>query len=357
MSESAIIDVDVRANAGPFPLDLQFRTGAKITALFGPSGAGKTSTLRLIAGLNTPVAGRIEIDAIPYFDSKQALNLPVKDRQCGYVFQEAALFPHLTVDRNLNYGSWAVGRPSKFSREHILELLAIDQLRDRYPHNLSGGEKQRVAIGRALLSSPRVLLMDEPFSGLESKRKLEISNFLESICEAFEIPIIFVSHSISEVVRLADGVVFIENGRVSHSGPVESVLTASEFDETGLLVGRVSSNTKLADFDVVEIEGQKLFLTSRNLKAGKKVRVTITPSEVILASELPVMISAQNRLAVQVIEIKKLDGPVFQIRLGVGTQQFCAKITTKAKEDMGLEVGSRCFALLKTIALSDRSYF
>ena len=357
MAEPSGIEVDVRASAGAFRLDVRFQTDAGITALFGPSGAGKTSTLRLIAGLNTPDQGRIAVDGVPFYDSQSMVNLPIKDRRCGYVFQDAALFPHLTVERNLTYTPTRVGRPSRLQPQQIYDLLAVNHLLDRHPASLSGGERQRVAIGRALLSSPRLLLLDEPFSGLDAERKLEICGFLESVSDAFKVPIIFVSHSISEVVRLAQNVVFVEKGSVVHSGSVESVLNTSEFDETGLLVGHVTENTSAPDFDIVDIEGQALYLTRRDLEAGKKVRVTIAPSQVILANPLPDRISAQNRLKVEIVEIKKLEGPVFLIRLGVGKQQFCAKITAKAKLDMGLEVGTSCYALLKTIALSDRTYY
>jgi molybdate transport system ATP-binding protein len=196
-------------------LDAAIASDAPVIALFGPSGAGKTTLLNAIAGLVRPTEGRIVVDGRVLTDTAQKTALPVHRRRVGYVFQDARLFPHLTVSQNLRYGRWfAPSRERYASFDEIVDLLGIRPLLPRKPQNLSGGEKQRVAIGRALLASPRLLLLDEPLASLDEARKAETLPYIEGLRDELKIPIVYVSHSMDEVRRLAGEVVRLEQGRV-----------------------------------------------------------------------------------------------------------------------------------------------
>src|SRR4051812_14289338 len=218
------LTVDVERSLGAFRLKVSFQTGTGITALFGRSGSGKTSVVNAIAGILRPDRGRIALGGEPLFDSGAAIDVPTPRRRIGYVFQEGRLFPHLSVRRNLRYAAlFSRGVPApEFA--HVVELLGLKDLLERRPGNLSGGEKQRVAIGRALLSSPRLLLLDEPLASLDAHRKNEVLQYIELLRDEIRIPVVYVSHSAEEVVRLADTVVLLSAGEVSAVGPAEEVM-------------------------------------------------------------------------------------------------------------------------------------
>ena len=222
--------VEARHRLGDFSLDAAFTADGGVTALFGRSGSGKTSLIRIIAGLTRPREGRVQLDEHVLVDTASRVFVPPHRRRFGYVFQEARLFPHLTVRQNLHYGRWFSPKASRTEDpERVIELLGIAALLDRQPANLSGGEKQRVAIGRALLASPRLLLMDEPLAALDEERKAEILPYLERLRDEVGIPIVYVSHSVAEVARLADRVVLMAGGRVEAVGPVSEVLGGPRF--------------------------------------------------------------------------------------------------------------------------------
>ncbi|HEX4508153.1 MAG TPA: molybdenum ABC transporter ATP-binding protein [Alphaproteobacteria bacterium] len=208
------LEFSAQVALGDFRLDAAFTGAERVTALFGPSGAGKSTILRLIAGLLRPDEGRIVLAGRVVFDSAAGLNLPAAKRRVGLVFQDGLLFPHLSVSQNLLYGPWArrAAKPAAFER--TVEILDIAKLLDRAPRRLSGGERQRVAIGRALLSDPAVLLMDEPVSAVDQERRAEILPYLASLTREFPIPMIYVSHAMEEVERLAEKVVRIRDGRI-----------------------------------------------------------------------------------------------------------------------------------------------
>lgn len=208
--------VSVRKNLGGFAVDACF-TGkpSGVTALYGPSGSGKTTLVNMIAGLVRPDAGRIAINGRCLFDADDGINLPPEKRRMGYVFQDGRLFPHMSVAANLTYGLKLVPQNARKIRlEQVVSLLGIGHLLERRPQNLSGGEKQRVAIGRALLASPETLLMDEPFASLDAQRKEELLPYIAAISEEFAIPILYVSHALQEIRELTDAVVFLRDGRV-----------------------------------------------------------------------------------------------------------------------------------------------
>jgi len=211
------LEFSARLALGDFRLDAAFEGAERVTALFGPSGAGKSTILRLIAGLLRPDDGRIVLAGHTVFDSATGLNLPARKRRVGLVFQDGLLFPHMSVRQNLLYGPWARRAPKPAAFDRTVEILDIAKLLDRAPRRLSGGERQRVAIGRALLSDPAVLLMDEPVSAVDQERRAEILPHLASLTQEFPIPMIYVSHAIEEVERLADKVVRIRDGRIQDS--------------------------------------------------------------------------------------------------------------------------------------------
>jgi molybdate transport system ATP-binding protein len=217
-----MLTVDVKKRLGDFSLAAKFEAKGGATALFGASGAGKTSLVNMIAGLVAPDRGRIVLDDTVLFDSAARVNLPAHRRRIGYVFQEGRLFPHLSVAQNLDYGRWMAGLPREAAeRERVIDLLDIGHLLARRPGHLSGGERQRVAFGRALLMQPRLLLLDEPLASLDRARKLEILPYLARLRDDAQVPMVYVSHQAGEISKLASQVVRIEDGRVLAVGGLE----------------------------------------------------------------------------------------------------------------------------------------
>jgi molybdate transport system ATP-binding protein len=225
-----MLSVDVEKRLGDFTLHAAFKAEGGATALFGPSGAGKTSIINMIAGLLVPDRGRIALDNEILFDDKARINHPAWQRRVGYVFQEGRLFPHLSVKRNLDFGRWMSGQAADAKAfAHVAELLDIGRLLDRRPGKLSGGERQRVAVGRALLMRPRLLLLDEPLASLDTARKRDILPYLERLRDEAQVPIIYVSHDAFEVKRIANRVVWLDAGKVVTTGGPE-LLDAARAD-------------------------------------------------------------------------------------------------------------------------------
>jgi len=304
-----------------------------VTALFGPSGAGKTSVLNAIAGLLTPSAGRIAAGPTVFFDAAR-VNLPPQQRHVGYVFQEGRLLPHLDVRTNLLYGRFfrpAAERARDF--DEVVALLDLAHLLARRPHRLSGGEKQRVAIGRALLASPRLLLMDEPLASLDAPRKSEILYYIERLRDETGVPIVYVSHSIEEVVRLADTVVRMEAGRVVETGAV-----------SGRLEGGAVIETQVASHDL------DWGLTRLRL-VGERVRVRIRAQDVALALARPSGLSMLNILAASVRSVESGAGASVDVRLDVAGAELVARVTRKSLVELGIAPGKRVFALIKSVAI------
>lgn len=219
--------VRVKKRLGNFVIDVAFNAGdSGVTALFGRSGAGKTSVLNMVAGLTTPDEGLIEVNGTALFDSQRCVNIPTEKRRCGYIFQDGRLFPHLTVKSNLVYGMKLLSSDMRYVKyDHVVDILGIGHLLERRPAKLSGGEKQRVAIGRALLASPAAILMDEPLASLDEERKDELLPFIAQLPHEFSIPVLYVSHSPDEVLYLSDAIVVLDKGRVVSSGPPTDFVT------------------------------------------------------------------------------------------------------------------------------------
>jgi molybdate transport system ATP-binding protein len=349
--------VEAKHRFDGFSLDAGFTSERGITALFGRSGSGKTSMIRMIAGLTRPDAGRIALDGEVLTDTVKRIFVAKHRRRFGYVFQEARLFPHLSVRQNLTYGRWFApkGVPGE-SLERIVDLLDIERLLARSPQNLSGGEKQRVAIGRALLSSPRLLLMDEPLAALDEARKAEVMPFLERLRDEMDIPIVYVSHSVTEVARLADQVVVMQDGRVKAVGSATSVLSlpVASLDrrEAGaLLQGQVESVDAKHRLATIALAATRLYVPEAGLKPGKKVRVRIPSRDVMLATKRPESLSALNVLEGIIQAMTGSDDATVDVAVNCGGDVILSRITSFSAERMGLETGMPVFAIIKTVAL------
>jgi molybdate transport system ATP-binding protein len=360
---AAMLSVGVRHRLGGFHLDAAFEAAGGLTALFGRSGAGKTSLVNIIAGLIRPDQGRVVLDGAALIDTERRLFVPARRRRIGYVFQEGRLFPHLTVRQNLLYGRWFAPRsnqhrPSRPGEvEHVVELLGIGGLLARRPANLSGGEKQRVAIGRALLAHPRLLVMDEPLASLDEARKAEILPYIERLRDETRIPIVYVSHQVAEVARLATTLVVLSEGRVAAAGPTAAIMGRIDlFPLTGRAEAGAILTTRVAEHDLhfgltrLRAAAGDLRVPYIDLRLGAPLRVRIRARDVMIAIEPPHGLSALNVLPGTVAEIGQADGPIVQIRLDCAGEALIARLTRRSVESLGLEPGRQVYAVIKSIA-------
>lgn len=350
---------DVNHRLGDFTLDAQLTAGEGVTALFGRSGSGKTSAIRIIAGLTKPDQGRIELDGEVLADSEKRIFTPAHKRRFGYVFQEARLFPHLTVEQNLHYGRWFSGRSAEaVESTKVIEMLGIGALLKRRPENLSGGEKQRVAIGRALLVQPRLLLMDEPLAALDEARKAEIIPYLERLRDETKIPIIYVSHSVSEVSRLADRVVVMKDGRVDAEGAASEILSRPAFSthlerrEAGsILSGKIETFDARHGLAIVRLNGTSLQVPAKTAEPGKPVRVHVPARDVMLGTVRPEGLSALNILQGHIADIATFEDGMAMVQVDCGGDIILSRITSLSAERLSLTEGSTVFAIVKSAAL------
>jgi molybdate transport system ATP-binding protein len=311
-----------------------------------------------VAGLLKPQAGRIAVDGHVLLDTAQRVFLPPHRRRVGYVFQEGRLFPHLTVRQNLTYGRWFA--PKEAPREDIgrvVEMLGIGPLLDRRPGALSGGEKQRVAIGRALLSSPEIILADEPLAALDDARKAEILPYFERLRDEVEIPILYVSHSAAEVARLATTVVALEAGRVTKAGPAAEVLGDPAVTPLGPREAGAILETRVAahhEDGLTELAAgtDRLFLPRLPQPVGAPVRVRIAAHDVMLSVPRPVGLSALNILSATVAEVRTGEGPGAIVSLDTSAGRLLARITRRSVAALGLAPGTACHAVIKTVAVA-----
>jgi len=337
---------------------------AGLTALFGPSGAGKSTLVNLVAGLLRPDAGRIVVGETVFFDSARGIDRPVHRRELGVVFQDARLFPHLSVRGNLLYG-WRRARERTrlpiATLEQVAPLLGLEGLLDRRPHTLSGGERQRVALGRALLAQPSLLVMDEPLASLDAARKGELLPYIERLRDEFDLPMLYVSHSIDEVLRLATSLVLLEEGRVGASGPLVEVLDHPAavglrrvFDIGSLLTGRVGRALPGESSGLIVGEGFVLRVPEPGLPEGTPVRVRIPAREVSLALSDPGDISISNRIEGVVERLDPAAGGEARVEVRVRVGAGCviaAAITRDSAQRLALAPGLRCWCLVKSVSL------
>ncbi|HTV69825.1 MAG TPA: molybdenum ABC transporter ATP-binding protein [Rhizobiaceae bacterium] len=355
------LEVDVRHKAGAFRLDARFESAGRLTALFGPSGSGKTTVVNLIAGLARPDDGRIAVDGAVLVDTAKNIFVPAHKRRVGYVFQDARLFPHLSVRSNLAYGRWFTPRGERTAGfEKIVDLLGIAKLLDRRPHNLSGGEKQRVAIGRALLANPAILLMDEPLASLDDARKAEIVPYIERLRDGMKLPIVYVSHSIAEVARLATDIVVLADGKIAAAGTASDILRRShlfagaERGEAGAIVdARVLRHDETFGMTVLTSKAGEIRVPRIEASLGSPLRLRIRARDVMIATEKPVGLSALNMFPGTVREIGEAKGPAADVNIDCGGELIVARITRQSLATLKLERGSKVYAVVKTVAFDD----
>ncbi|WP_018411758.1 molybdenum ABC transporter ATP-binding protein [Methyloversatilis thermotolerans] len=332
-----------------------------VTALFGRSGAGKSSLINAVAGILAPDHGRIAVDQRVFFDSQARVNLPIEKRGIGYVFQDARLFPHLDVAANLRYGLRRARGPVRTDWDSVIGVLGLSHLLTRRPHLLSGGEKQRVALGRALLSQPSLLLMDEPLASLDAPRKAEVLPYIERLAGEFGLPVLYVSHSIEEVTRLADHLVIVAEGRTVASGELADVMARPEHST---LIGRHEAGSVLEctvaqhndDYALTTLhfaDGQ-LRVPRVDLDPGSAVRVRIQTRDVTLALSRPMDVSIMNKLPGRVVGITPEDGPYAEVVVDLGSSTLRSLVTRESCDRLGLQPGTPVWALVKSVALDGR---
>lgn len=358
-----VLDVEVRRRFGDFQLAARFAAGPGVTALFGRSGAGKSSLVNLLAGLERPEAGHIVLGERVLFDAAAGIDLPPEQRRLGYVFQEGRLFPHLSVEGNLRYGlrlAPAGERHQDFTE--IVRLLGLEGLLRRRPGTLSGGEKQRVAIGRALLASPRLLLMDEPMASLDAQHKSEILPFIERLRDALGVPIVYVSHAIEEVIRLADTMVLLSDGRTVASGPVEGIMSrldlrplTGRYEAGAVLAVRVAGSDDRFQLTRLAFDGGTMLVPRLELAEGTWLRVRVRARDVALSLNRPEGTSVLNVFPGKVVEIEDRGGPQADVLIDIG-RPLIARITRKSVHELGLIPGRRVFAMVKAIAVDRHSF-
>ncbi|MEH6728503.1 MAG: molybdenum ABC transporter ATP-binding protein, partial [Hyphomicrobiales bacterium] len=362
------LDVQIHGVVGTFQLRAKFRSQGLATAVFGHSGAGKTSLIQMLAGLRTPHAGHIRIGDTVVFDSAAGINVPVEERRVGMVFQDSRLFPHLSVERNLTYSHWAGGRLPGLRFDKVIDLLSLENLLKRNPLTLSGGEQQRVAIGRALLSDPRILLLDEPLASLDNARKLNILPFIERVAQESRIPICYVSHSMDEVTRIADDLVVLSRGKTIAYGPLTEILTRVDLGgATGRHEAGAIVSAKVASHDdalgltrlLLQTEPPMQFELARSeLPIGADVRLRIRARDVSIATEAVTGLSIRNQLPARIETVKTDEQGYAEIVLRLGEDGsgagLRARITAASAKELRLSEGDLVFALVKSIAIERR---
>jgi molybdate transport system ATP-binding protein len=358
-----MLEVDVRFARGDFHLEAKFVADAPIVALFGRSGSGKTTLVNAIAGLVRPQQGRIVIDGRVLFDSQARIDLAPESRRVGYIFQEGLLFPHLSVRANLHYGERLTPAAERFvDRARVVSLLGLEALMDRRPTTLSGGEKQRVAIGRALLASPRLLLMDEPLASLDAPRKAEILAYVELLRDELKLPIVYVSHALEEVTRLADHLVVLAEGRLVAEGPVASVMGRADlhphlgrFEAGAMVEARVARHDERYGLTTLSFDGGELVVPNVDALPGEPIRARIRARDISLAIVKPSGLSVQNILPGTVRALSDEYGAIIDVEVQLGNTRLVARVTRKAVDELGLAPGVPVFALIKAVSIDRRS--
>ncbi len=346
---------DIRLDRAGFSLAAKFTVPAKgVLGIFGHSGSGKTTLLRCLAGLENNVQGRVEVNGAIWLDENR--NISSQQRDVGYVFQEGRLFPHLTVLKNLEYG--ARRNPVKnpgVDRVHLFELLNIQHLLKRYPHQLSGGEKQRVAIGRALLKNPQLLLLDEPMASLDESRKQEILPYLERLHEALSIPILYVSHNLDEMLRLCDEILVMQQGCSVFNGNIHDALITSEStlatveNAVAILEGSVSRQEKDFNISTVHTVNGNRFQVPGLMAIGKRVRLIVFARDVSLAKSKAAESSILNIIEGRVSDVlDKKDGRVL-LQINCNQDVVLSLISVKSFELLGLSQDKKIYIQVKAV--------
>jgi molybdate transport system ATP-binding protein len=357
-----MINVDVALDRGDFSLRAAFSSEAKVTALFGPSGSGKSTLIDLVAGLARPDAGRITVADRVLVDTRKRIFVTARKRRVGLVFQDALLFPHLSVAKNLRFGAFFAPRDARrLPLARVVDTLGIGGLMDRRPEQLSGGERQRVGVARALMAAPKLLLMDEPFAALDVARRHKAMGLVELARDEFSIPIVLVSHQIDEVMRLAAQVVMLERGRVTEIGAPEEIFASARPENPSERFGLGSAIAcDAGDYDDhygltrLKHPAGEVFLPGRAASTGK-TRVFIKAVDVALARKPPPDMSIRTLLAGRVFRIAASSGPLALATIELtGGERLYASLTRMAADQLGLAPGEEVFAMVKAVALDER---
>ena len=354
------LSVTISHQLSDFHLDAQFEAKGPLTALFGASGSGKSTLVNVIAGLVHPASARIIVDGETLIDTSRKVFQPAHRRRVGYVFQDARLFPHLSVFQNLRYGKWFAPQQQRYANEdNIIGLLGIEPLLSRKPSQLSGGEKQRVAIGRALLASPRLLLMDEPLASLDSGRKAEIMPYIERLRDDLEIPILYVSHSLAEVARLANDIVVLADGKVAAYGPAQDIMQRLDLvpeDERGevgaILDMQVLSYDSGFDMTTLTSAAGTLRMQGHAGNSGKLLRIRIRARDVMIATQEPTFISALNIISGRISRMEESGGASMTITLDCAGSPLMARITRQSAAALELAPGQPVYAVVKSVSIA-----
>ncbi|HPS59281.1 MAG TPA: molybdenum ABC transporter ATP-binding protein [Spirochaetota bacterium] len=347
-----MIDVKLKKNFGAFDVDVEFSSeSAGITVLAGPSGSGKTTIINMISGLLTPDEGHIFIKDRLLFDSGKKINCPVEQRRCGYIFQEGRLFPHMNVRRNLLYG-----RHSDRSRlKETITLLGIEHLLERMPTKLSGGEKQRVAIGRALLMRPQILLMDEPLASLDQERREELMTYIDRLPEQFGIPVFYVTHSTHEILRLSDKLIRVDKGRVESSGsPGGEYHGLGSSDGNGEYISVFDCKMKAFDneFGIVsaEFHGGVIRILANTPPGEPEIRVAVKASDVTISLDKPENISTTNIFKGTIRNLEETGGHSVLVHSDIGAS-LAAQVSKASAVRLGLKPGKKVYLLVKVVSM------
>lgn len=366
--------IDIRLARGDFSLRFDAELQLEgITAIFGPSGAGKTTLLRVVAGLEQGAVGRVALGGELWQDTDRRVMVPAHARRLGYVFQDGRLFPHLSVEGNLHFAAERSQRQnsngrgrasgvriaSETSMSAVVRALDLEDLLGRKPDTLSGGEIQRVAMGRALLTAPRVMLLDEPLSALDLRRKAEIIPYVERLAGDFGVPVLYVTHNIDEVTRLASSMVLLAGGRLAAIGGVADILERVELWpitgrlEAGSVLEAIAGET-LDGMTSLDVEGETLRVPDLGVSAGTPVHLRVQAREVAIAVERPGQLSIRNVLPASMLSIEFAEGPFVELLLDVHGQHLRSRVTREAVQDLGLREGQSVFALIKSVAFEGR---
>jgi molybdate transport system ATP-binding protein len=348
------LEVSLHHRLGDFALDAEFATHGHVTALFGPSGAGKSSIVAAISGLSRPRQGRIALDGRLLTEMPHLFVLP-ELRRIAVVFQDARLFPHMSVEDNLLFGWRRAGTPAEAATiSHVVELLGLETMLKRRPRGLSGGEKSRVALGRALLASPDMLLLDEPLASLDAARRNEILPYLERLARQEKLPMLYVSHQVDEVARLADEIVVLEKGRVKAQGPVFDLLTdvdaVAGVPPLGAVFEAAVQKHRPDGLTTLAFDGGVLHVRRLPQTPGAKLRLRLRAEDILLALEEPKAISANNVLPCRVRTVR-VGGDEADVALLCGATRLVARITRASLTRLGLEQGTAVYAVIKSVTV------
>jgi molybdate transport system ATP-binding protein len=354
-------DVALKHRRGAFLLDVSFSLAdARVTALFGPSGAGKSTVIAALAGLFRPEFGRLVIGGETLLDTTRGIFVPPAARRIGVMFQDLRLFPHLSVNANLFYGWRRTGsRRDRKIADEVVELLGLSHLLTRSPHQLSGGERSRVALGRALLMGPRALLLDEPLASLDAARKAEILPYLERVVRESRVPMLYVSHALDEIARLADRMVVLNGGCAVAEGSLFDItarldlFAGSHLIPGTVLEARILRHDEAHELTELSLAGETLIVPRIPHTPGSDIRIRIDAEDVMLSLSRLESVSANNVLAATVAEVRE-DGPHADIQLRLNGAHLVARITRKSLERLALRSGVAVYAVIKSVTVGGR---